>query len=277
MMQITRSPAVHLTCVALLGGLVHEGCGKQRDPNPIVFRSADGKTLTMEDLRGFTGTIRWEIASANVPQEATSLHDQARRAGAAGDYGEAIALLKRAATIAPQWPYPFYDMAYTFLLAKDADNARTYYRKTLELAPRGFFTAITALDTLERERTGDLPAGTYRAYLSLESLADPQEKADLLRRLTAQIPRFAPAWKDLASMLKDTERLSAIEKGLAAAPDAETKGMLLVNKALVLNAAGDRNGAIKLLGELALDPNSTYGTEHWAKASLALIAMQKTP
>ena len=74
-------------------------------------------------------------------------------------------------------------MAYTFLLMKDADNARKYYRKTVELAPRGFFTAITALDTLEREQKGDLQAGTYLEYLSLEWLDDPGKKAELVRNM----------------------------------------------------------------------------------------------
>ena len=87
-----------------------------------------------------------------------------------------------------------------------------------------------------------------------------------------QVPRFAPAWEDLANTLdRDVDRLAAIERGLAAEPDPETKGMLLINKALVLDRAGDHNGAVKLLGELALDPESTYGTEHLAKASLALM------
>ena len=51
--------------------------------------------------------------------------------------------------------------------------------------------------------------------------------------------------------------------------------MLLIHKALVLNRAGDHSGAIKLLGELALDRESTYGTEHLAKASLAIV-VEKT-
>lgn len=64
---------------------------------------------------------------------------------------------------------------------------------------------------------------------------------------------------------------AAIERGLAANPDAETKGILENNKALILLRKGDREGAIRLLGELALDPESTYATEHIAKVSLATI------
>jgi tetratricopeptide (TPR) repeat protein len=266
-----------LACSVWLGGRDHNQGAKQKEATVIIFRSADGRTLTMEDLRGVTGTFRWEVVGRmDVPAEAELLHEQGRQAGRVGDYNKALSLLERSSNLARGWPYPVYDMAYTFLLTKDADNARKYYRKTVELAPRGFFTAITALDTLEREQKGDLPAGTYLAYLSLEWLDDPGKKAKLVRRMVTQVPRFAPAWKDLANTLDgDVERLAAIEKGLAAEPDPETKGTLLINKALVLNRAGDHRGAIKLLGELALDPESTYGTEHLAKASLAIVA-QKT-
>jgi hypothetical protein len=164
-------------------------------------------------------------------------------------------------------------MAYTFLLMRDTANATRCYRKTVELAPRGFFTAITALDSLEREQRGDLPTGTYQAYLSLEAVTEPTRKVELVHRLAAQVPRFAPAWNDLASALRDdAEKLAAIEKGLAAGPDTETKGMLLINKALVLNRAGDRDGATKLLGELALDAEATQRTEQLAKWCLGTLA-----
>ncbi len=240
----------------------------------VIFRGADDRILTMDDLRGATGVFRWElVGKTDVPAEAELLHEQGRQAGGAGDYRKALTLFQRASNLAPLWPYPAYDTAYTFLLMEETDNARKYYRKTVDLAPRGFFTAITALDTLEREQKGDLPIGTYLAYLSLEWMDEPGEKAKLVRKMVTRFPRFAPAWKDFAKTLDtDAEQLAAIERGLAANPDPETKGMLLINKALVLNSEGDHSGAIKLLGELALDPESTYGTEHLAKATLAMVA-----
>ena len=56
-------------------------------------------------------------ATANPPRERTA-------AGGAGDYKKAITLLERASSVAPEWPYPVYDMAFTYLLMKDAENAR---------------------------------------------------------------------------------------------------------------------------------------------------------
>ena len=173
----------------------------------------------------------------------------------------------------PQWPYPVYDKAYTHLLMKDFDAARADYQKTVALAPRGFFTAITAADILTREQTGQFPPGTYLEYLALEWVEGRANKIDMVRRLVNRLPRFAPGWKELASFAdQDPERLAAIEKGLAAEPDAETRGMLETTRALVLNRQGDHDGAVRLLGELALDPQSTYGTEQLAKATLAVVA-----
>ena len=240
----------------------------------VVFRATDGRALTLADLRGLSGTFQYEIlGKSNVPAEAESLHKQARQAGGAGDFKKAISLLERASNLAPAWPYPVYDMAFTYLLMTDAENARKYYRKTVELAPRGFFTAVTALDALDREAKDDLPAGTYLAYLSLEWMDDAGKKANAAGQLAKRVPSFAPAWKELAMQADtDAEQLAAIEKGLAAHPDGETKGILLINKALVLDRSGDHDGAVRMLGDLALDPTSTYATEHLAKVTLANVA-----
>jgi tetratricopeptide (TPR) repeat protein len=220
--------------------------------------------------------VRREVHVKDIPAEAQLLHQQGRQAGAAREYDKALVLLKRASRLAPKWPYPIYDMAYTFLLMQDTANATECYRKTVELSPRGFFTAITALDTLEREQRGDIPNGTYQAYLSLDAVTERTKKVEMMHHLVAQTPRFAPAWNDIASGLDDdVDKIAAIEKGLAAEPDAETKGMLLINKALVLSRAGDREVASKILRELALDSAATYRTEHLAKWCLAMVSRKQ--
>ncbi len=265
--------------------------GKETKNAPaIILTLPDGRKLTTEELRGLTGrmtvrhgklldvtgNVRYEIiGKGNISAAAQSLHQQAREAGGHGDYKTAIALLKQASQLAPAWPYPVYDRAYTHLLMDDVDGARAYYRRTLELSPRGFFAAITALDTLAREQNGDLPVGTYLAYVLLESMQDKAQRDGAVRELIKQIPQFAPAWKEFACLCDDDDdRLAAIENGLAAHPDAETKGMLEINKALVLNLKGDHTAAVRMLGELALDPSSTFGTEHSAKAALSILAMK---
>ena len=209
----------------------------------------------------------------NIPDKANELHQQARQHGAAGEYEQAIALLSEAQLLAPDWPYPAYDMAFTYLLMRDFTKAREHYDKTVQLSPRGFFTSITALNTLNREANGDLPEGTYAAYMSLEWIHEPNQKAKLVNTLVERVPQFAPAWKEYALQCDDlTEKLDALEKGLAANPDTETKGILLINKAITLNQQGDHQAAKDILGNLALDPQASLANEHLAKQTLMMIS-----
>ena len=239
----------------------------------LVFQDAAGRVLTTRDLEEFAGQVDWQINGGHtVPTDAVRRHEEARAAGARGEYDRALVLLDAAHALAPGWPYPVYDAAFTYLLQGDTDTAERCYAQVDRLAPRGFFTCKTTLDCLRRERAGELPAGFCRAFTTLESLADLPRKKAVLEGLVARFPGFAPAWKELAALLDDPgDRLRAIERGLAAGPDPETRGMLLLNKALVANQRGDRAAAIAILGDLALDPASTLATETLAKATLAQV------
>lgn len=235
-----------------------------------MFRDATGRELTTADLAGFTGRVHWEVIGAEaVPPEAAQLHGRAQQAGENGDYEEALRLLDQARRLAPNWPYPVYDAAFTYLLQGDAVRAEQHYAEVDRLAPRGFFTCKTSLDGLRRELAGDLPPGFCKAYASLEWVRDPAEKRALLEGIVRSFPTFAPAWKELANLLENPEAcLEAITRGLAAGPDDDTKGMLLIRRAL-LHAGGQPADAIRILGELALDPASTLATECLAKYALA--------
>ena len=268
---------ITLLLIATVGCDTESVSTSKPSPKPksrVVFRSEDGRELTADDLAGATGIFEYEIVSTNdIPDKANELHQKARQLGAAGEYEKAIELLSRAQSLAPDWPYPTYDMAFTYLLMQDFTKARECYEMTVKLSPRGFFTALTALDALNREATGDLPEGTYAAYMSLEWINDPEQKSKMVNALVERFPQFAPAWKEYALQCDDpSEKLDAIEKGLAANPDAETEGMLLINKALTLSQQGDKQAAKEILGNLALDPNATFANEHLAKQTLAMVA-----
>lgn len=241
----------------------------------LVFRDADGRELTVGDLRGYTGSVRWEVIGADdVPPQASRLHQDARQAGGRGDYARALDLLDQARDLAPRWPYPVYDAAFTYLLLEETGMAEELYERVDQLAPRGFFTCKSSLDTLRRERAGELFPGFARAYATTEWMA-PQEKKGLLAGIVGKFPGFALAWKDLSMLLDDdTSRLHAIEQGLRGRPDAETLGMLLINKASILARRDDRDTAIAILGKLALSPDSTLAAEHLAKATLATLTAE---
>jgi tetratricopeptide (TPR) repeat protein len=203
-----------------------------------------------------------------VPPAASALHNQGREAGAKGQYDLAIDLLTRAAALAPGWPYPIYDRAYTHLLMKDSAAALADYERVETMDPRGFFTAPTAVDILRREQKGEFPPGLYLAYTMLETVSDKVRRRSLVQQFVEKYPRFAPGWYryQLQTFVETPDdRLQAIENGLRANPDRETRGMLELNKATTLDHLGKREESMQLLRRLAADSQSTRGVQALAK------------
>jgi hypothetical protein len=206
-----------------------------------------------------------------IPAEAQELHVQGRAAGSAGDTALALELFHRAHMLAPSWPYPPYDMAFTYLLADDLDQASQWYAHVDRLAPRGFFTAKTALDTIRREMRGELFEGFSKQFALLEFESD-ETKLEALGHITQRFPEFAPGWEKLVSLLDDDdERLRAIDHGLAGNPDDDTYGSLVINKALVTSRRGDRVGAKRSLEQLLVDTRCTIGAEALANMTLSSL------
>jgi len=277
------TPAVSRIVVVARGALVLaaiglSACGRGQSVQEkatgarLVYRDAAGRELTTDDIRGVSGKVRWEVIGAgSIPEEASCLHSEARQAGGRGDLAQALNLLAEAHRLAPDWAYPVYDTAFTYLLQGDAARAEAFYAEVDRMEPRGFFTAKTSLDCLRRERAGGLFPGFCKAFASLEGM-DEKARKGLLESIVEKYPAFPPAWKELSTLREDDEaRLQAIARGLEHDPDPETKGVLLINRAFILHRRGDREGAIQILGELALDPRSTLSSELLAKAALAEV------
>ena len=239
----------------------------------IEFTDNNGNKISKEELKNSTGTFNYEIYGIEgVSDLAKSLHSQARQYGQSGNYQKAIKNLEQANKEAPNWAYPLYDLAYTYLLQDDYENALKYYQLTDKVAPKGFYTSKTALYTLEREKAGELQKGLYKSYLSLEWIDNQAEKNEMINLLVQKFPSFAPAWKDYSTLLEGKERLNAIEKGLEQNPDMETKGMLLINKALAINEDGNNKKASEILTNVIFDKNSTFGNIEMAKFVLNNIS-----
>jgi tetratricopeptide (TPR) repeat protein len=207
-------------------------------------------------------------------QQAQALHREARYLGQSGNYDGALEKLAEAMRLEPDWPYPVYDMAFTYLLRGDTAHALAYYNKTDELAPRGFFTTKTAIYALQGELMGKFPGGIYMAYMQIEWTDDTDMKIAIAQSIAEKVPEFAPAWKVLGSQLNDPEaRLSAIEKGLSLDPDLETRGDLMINKALVFYLVGRDAEARKLLNTLISDEEASMINQE--KASFVMRTMEE--
>ena len=238
----------------------------------VVFRDSDGRTLLPEELPGGTGRCTWEIRDARPAHpDAQRLHEEGRAAGQKGDHDTAIALFTKAAELDPSWPYPVYDRAFARLLKHEFDAALADYRKTLELSPLGYFVAAAAADMLTREAAGEFPAGLYAAFAMLEHMP-ADEQRHVARQLVGQFPSHAPAWELHARFLEDpSDKLAAIERGLLARPDPDTRGSLLVQKALALHASGERELALEILDPLTSAVGDSPKTHVQACIAAAVI------
>jgi tetratricopeptide (TPR) repeat protein len=207
-----------------------------------------------------------------INPEAKRLHDQGRAAGERAEYDAALSLLTEAANLDPAWPYPIYDRAFTHLLKGEIDEALRDYERTLELSPRGFYIAAQAVDMLRREATGELPEGLFVALVRLEH-ATAEEQRSTLERMVEASPSCAQAWDRYANFINDpAARLLAIERGLATPCDSDTRGSLLVRKALTLWEDGQTSRALDILQPLTATVGESLSTH--ATAYIALTAIR---
>jgi hypothetical protein len=167
---------------------------------------------------------------------------------------------------------PIYDRALACLLRGDCASALADYRLTLELAPDGFFTAAQAVNMLAREEAGEFPKGLYAAFATHSEAGDDSQRKNAVEQIVDRYPGFTPAWEALAGLLDGAGRLDAIDCGLAALPDPQTRQMLLLNKALTLGQLGESDAATALLRQLVSDPESRPMTEAMARFALHVMS-----
>ena len=168
----------------------------------IVFTTEDGREIAPEELTTVDGKFHYQLVSDDeIPTEAQDLHEKGRIAGQGEDYDRALELFERAHQTAPDWPYPLYDAAFTYLLKGEAGTAEEYYSRVDRMAPWGFFTARPAADSLRREREGVIHAGAYATLVMLEAEPPSEEKFKTLAELLRRSPAFPAAWSELANSL----------------------------------------------------------------------------
>lgn len=266
-------------CRYVLAAMSIAACAKQRGQSPgaqsspeLRLQDPGGRTVAADEIRNVDGGVKYSIVGkGEIPDEASRLHQQGREAGGAGNYTEALALFARAHEMAPNWAYPMYDAAFTHELMDQPDKALASYEEVLKLEPRGFFNAISSADCLRREAKGEWSTGTCKAYAMVEWLS-PDEQKKALEALVSRFPKLAVAWKDLAGHLADpAASLQALDRGLAQRPDPQTRGFLLINKALTLDKLGKRDEARRMLSTLVAEPALPIDVEQIAKLSLTQL------
>ncbi len=91
-----------------------------------------------------------------------------------------------------------------------------------------------------------------------------EQRAEIAGQLVVSVPSFAPSWNGHANFVADpVPRLDAIEKGLAARPDPNTRGLLTVKKAFTMSSLSDTEGAMRLLQQLSTGRASRSARRRW--------------
>ncbi|MBI1291002.1 tetratricopeptide repeat protein [bacterium] len=193
-----------------------------------------------------------------IPPEARALHEKGRALGGAGKYDEAIAVLEQAQALAPNWPHPTYDMAFSWLLKGDMERALAHYEKVEAMVPdHFFFTNQTAVWCLRGERDGRLAPGSFLAFSMIEWESDPAKKLDLARTIVAKCPDHSPTWLVIAQKASDPEeRRTAMEKCLSLDADPITRDTARFIHANELVNAGRQEEAFKIIRALADAPDT---------------------
>jgi tetratricopeptide (TPR) repeat protein len=238
----------------------------------IEFSDEFGNPIKLSAFPDYTGSVSYKIIGREtIDEQATAMHNKARLLGSEGKYDQAIEYFQKAAGLDPNWPYPLYDLAFTYLLKGDQERAIEYYQKVEKLAPEGFFTTNVAIDTITREQQGTLYPGAYLEIVSIENVREPSEKVRILKDMLTKSEEFPAAWEKLSWLLKDpSARMAAIENGLSYNPDLLTKGKLLINKATILRDQGDEDGSDEILVSIAMDEHSTLDVKAMATLSLCI-------
>ncbi len=207
---------------------------------------------------------------SGIPEKAIENYYKGRLQGEKGEYTLALDWFKQALKIAPNWSYPLYDMAYVLLFLGERQKAYNLYIQVDKMHPRGFYAVKTAIHTLEREIKAELPGDTYKFFLTIKQEIDIDKKDDLLDYLLDRCTNFAPAWLEkYKTVNSQNEQLFCLSKGISYDSDAETKGLMLINQAVVFLNSNRKTEAYNILSELVFDKNLTLQNEHLAKALLA--------
>lgn len=239
--------------------------------NTVVYTDRNGEQTT--DVTRVSGSAKFKVVGpGSIPAAAEALHQEGRKLSSQGKYDLAIERFRKASEIAPHWAYPIYDLAFTLLLQGKTADALAEYKRVDSLEPDGFFTTKTAVGALEKEVSGKIPTGTYLKYVMLEDLPSAKVRCETAKALWEQVPDFAPALKEYAlGTDNDAERLALIEKALKMDLDPETRGILMLNRASSLNAAGRKEEARQILLTLKDSKTETLFTRTSAGEVLKVI------
>jgi tetratricopeptide (TPR) repeat protein len=92
--------------------------------------------------------------------------------GAASDFAGAEASFREAVRLAPEEPYPHYELGYTLALVGRHEEALEEFRRTEQLNGGGFFASETEIYVCEQLLSGSIDIKVAELLRSLQAIVD---------------------------------------------------------------------------------------------------------
>ena len=191
-----------------------------------------------------------------------------REAGSRGDLESAVSYFKRATAIAPDEPYPHYELGYTLSKLGQYSEALREFEQTEKLA-RGFFIVQTELlihQALLKKSIDEYVLGKLR---EIQKIADTQGSQNpqiftISDEVIDKAPEFPLGYYYLGQAVFPGERVrseSAFKRCMDLSPDETTSIYALNFIALFRELAGDIETARKTWVELLAKYDGNPHTE----------------
>lgn len=172
--------------------------------------------------------------------------------GGAGDFSKATRHFRNAVRLAPDEPYPHYELGYTLLLMGQFEPALAELRRTNELA-QGFFLVQPEIYLCESILSGALDEASVNAIRQLQQLTDAgqaqsPQAVELSQGIAARAPSCPLGYHFLGKALlrKDpAEAERALQNCMKLSPDDTTAIDALTHIGMLRKEAGDLDGAKK--------------------------------
>jgi Flp pilus assembly protein TadD len=118
--------------------------------------------------------------------------EQGMRRGGAADFSAAEVSFREAARLAPEEPYPHYELGYTLALMGRHDEALDELRRSEELS-RGFFMVETEIWISEQALSGSIDESVVAMLRELQRIVDAGgAQSDEAAALSARVIEAAP-------------------------------------------------------------------------------------
>lgn len=186
--------------------------------------------------------------------------NEGRAHGSAGRYAEAEDSLRRAVVLAPDEPYPHYELGFTLSLVGRHHEALEEFALTESLA-HGFLSVQIEIYICEQELAGRMDTDTYGWIRDLQTLTDTgaissPQATSIARMVNRRAPDLALGYfylgKSLIGRSPHDARL-ALERCVELRPDESTEIDAKGHLGLLLRSAGDEVEARRIWKEILRD------------------------